>query len=328
MQQALRDQVSPLTALGQITLKLIHVLELLRDDRADGDSEVERREAENGDLPVHLWKVDQKGVIDDGNFNGLFDSPDGEKKELSGELLEENQRIKQLTRQMTSLPTEEASLQFENSWFESEILKLQLKLQLCLNYMKNVSCNLRKKITWGANTLLRNWEETSQSEQEPEVHLSDLHLLQEDGWRLGESWREHCLPSRGILLCEKSSGKHMGALSTEGKLHELRKEDAHLRQRWLKSSPCSSLSQAGLLLLLLHPQPPEAWKSRGSPRSPGPPGGGYHTGRALRPGVTCRFDSAWRWPGPGHPQPQEICLCFLLSGHFDFSLFSLVPLFD
>lgn len=54
MQQALRDQVSRLTALGQITLKLIHVLELLRDDRADGDSEVERREAENGDLPVHL----------------------------------------------------------------------------------------------------------------------------------------------------------------------------------------------------------------------------------------------------------------------------------
>ena len=78
--------------------------------------------------------------------------------------------------------------------------------------MNNMTCNGRKKHLKG-NTLFRNWEETSQSVQEPELHLSDLQPVQEDGRRHGQKIGEnHVLLSKGDpLVREGSSGKLDGS---------------------------------------------------------------------------------------------------------------------
>ncbi|KAF5912884.1 hypothetical protein HPG69_007877, partial [Diceros bicornis minor] len=57
------------------------------------------------------------------------------------------------------------------------------------------------------------------------------------------------------------------------------------------------------------PRGPEVTGPLLAPQLPQERGG--HTGRALRPVLTCRFDSASQRPDHGHPQPQQICLCFL-----------------
>lgn len=109
-------------------LKMIRFLNLIRGHRDDGNSEVEGKRAKNGVCPVPPSEVNQKGITDDGNTHGPLDSPKRE-KELSRELLEENQGIEELIRQVTSLQTERAPLQLENSQLETEVQKLQLKLQ-------------------------------------------------------------------------------------------------------------------------------------------------------------------------------------------------------
>lgn len=109
-------------------LKMICFLNLIRGHPDDGNSEVEGKRAKNGVCPVPPSKVNQKGTTDDSNTRGPLGSPKRE-KELSRELLEENQGIEELIRQVTSLQTERAPLQLENSQLETEVQKLQLKLQ-------------------------------------------------------------------------------------------------------------------------------------------------------------------------------------------------------
>ena len=118
----------PIKDTGQTMLKMIRFLNLIRGHPDDGNSEVEGKRAKNGVCPVPPSEVNQKGIIDDSNTHGPLGSPKRD-KELSRELLEENQGIEEFIRQVTSLQTERATLQLENSQLESEIQKLQLKLQ-------------------------------------------------------------------------------------------------------------------------------------------------------------------------------------------------------
>lgn len=79
-----------------------------------------------------------------------------EKQERFRKRCEENQINEELTRQVESLQTEQASLQSENVQLERKIWKLQLKLELHLEQTCNTTL---EKI----NELLRNREGISQS---------------------------------------------------------------------------------------------------------------------------------------------------------------------
>lgn len=109
----------------------------------------ERREAENDDHPFCLSEVHQnlKSIHEDGNLNAPFECPHGENK-LSWELLEEIQRIKDLTGEITSPQTEEPYLHFENSRLESEIQKLQLKLQIRPELHEEHDMQMEKRSIW------------------------------------------------------------------------------------------------------------------------------------------------------------------------------------
>lgn len=148
MGQAVRDQVKQLKSLGLTMLKMNHLLDLIGDHRDNGNLEVDRRrEVENGDRLVHSSEINQKGVIDDDNLNGPFDSPDREKERLSREMLEGNQRVEKPPRHPVSLRTEESSLLFENLQHESEIQKLQLKLQMWPELREEHVLRLERKST-------------------------------------------------------------------------------------------------------------------------------------------------------------------------------------
>lgn len=110
-------------------LKMTRFLNLIRGHPDNGNSEVEGKRTKNDVCPVPPSEVNhQKGVTDDSNTHGPLGSPKRE-KELSRELLEENQGIEELIRQVTSFQAERVPLQLENSQLETGIQKLQLKLQ-------------------------------------------------------------------------------------------------------------------------------------------------------------------------------------------------------
>lgn len=72
-------------------LKMNYLFNFIGDYRDNGNLEVDRRrEVENGDRLVYLLEINRKGVIDDDNLNGFFDSFDREKERLFREMLEGN----------------------------------------------------------------------------------------------------------------------------------------------------------------------------------------------------------------------------------------------
>lgn len=72
-------------------LKMNYLFDFIGDYRDNGNLEVDRRrEVENGDRLVYLLEINRKGVIDDDNLNGFFDSFDREKERLFREMLEGN----------------------------------------------------------------------------------------------------------------------------------------------------------------------------------------------------------------------------------------------
>ena len=150
--------------------------------------------------------------------------------------------------------------------------------------MKNVSCNWREKHLRG-NTLCRNWEEISQSVQGPELHLSYLRPLQEEGRRHGQRIGEnHVLLTKGDLLVREGSSGKLDGISWGKKMFTSGKH-------WLKLSPSSILSQVGLVLLLVQLQSPEAQKYQGLPWVLNFPGERrFILGGLWGPGSPCRFN--------------------------------------
>ena len=93
---------------------------------------------------------------------------------------------------------------------------------------------------------------------------------------------------------------------------------------WPRLNPTSSLSQRTRVLLLLHPEPTEAWSCQGSPWVMKPPKQEKDPiMRVQRPGVTCRFDSAHGsqdWTPTTRTQHLYVLLSY---SNFDILLFSL-----
>ncbi|CAD7691973.1 unnamed protein product [Nyctereutes procyonoides] len=224
-----RGQVLP---LSQTMLKMLHLLELIRH-HMDGGGAVGSREVETQVGPMHLSAVLPLGTPTDGNCQGSLHGPDAQKEELSRELMWENQRIGGLMGQITYLQAEEVSMFMENAQLESEIQKLQVKLQRQPEMSEEHIHRLERK-----------WAEEEKQRVEMEKQLPKMHKsltitcqicnlykkMAEDLCReLQRTTFSH--EQEDLLWQRRAWESQWAALSAERELHELRRQSHQLRQR-------------------------------------------------------------------------------------------------
>ncbi|CAK7300944.1 Melanoma inhibitory activity protein 2 [Vulpes lagopus] len=231
-QQASSEDRGHVLPLGQTMLKMLHLLELIRH-HMDGGGAVGSREVETQVGPMHLSAVLPLGTPTNGDCQGSLHGPDAQKEEQSRELMQETQRIGGLTGQITYLQAEEVSMLMENAQLESEIQKLQVKLQRQPEMSEEHIHQLERK--WA--------EEEKQcvemEKQLPKVHKSltitrqirNLYKkMAEDLCReLQRTTFSH--EQEDLLWQRRAWESQRAALSAERELHELRRQSHQLRQR-------------------------------------------------------------------------------------------------
>ena len=131
MQQIVKDKVSRFVSVIEDLLQTMSLPDLLGKQVDEGNMEVQqKKEAENGEHPVHQSEVDLKGVIDDADFHVPLQHPEEEHKERARKPWELEQMNEDLMAKLAHFQTEEESLWQENTELESEIQQLKLKLQI------------------------------------------------------------------------------------------------------------------------------------------------------------------------------------------------------
>lgn len=114
----------------------------------------QKRRGRNADHHARWAAVDLKGVTDVADFHIFPPSPESKPQDRIRQLRAERGEIAMLTLQIHSLQTQNASLQQENSWLDSEIEQLKLKLQKTQEEQNQHILQLHRKHFQGQGQLL------------------------------------------------------------------------------------------------------------------------------------------------------------------------------
>lgn len=312
-EQVLKDKVSRLRSIAEHLLTIFSAPDPFGDHVDEGNSDIQpKKEAENGHCPVHGSEVDLKGIIDDVDCNVSLPRPEEEHQGAARQLREEKQMIEERTGQITSLQTEEASLQCETLLLDSEIQPLKQKLQSLPDLHDDYVMQLHKKL-FKEEARCLGWKKLFNVYRAMNsiIRASTSPRRQPKTW--AKNWREPLptitrrpasvrkkLKKAGWWRWRESSRSQGKRVTTTGRC-------------WPRSSPTSSRSQGALVPLLLYPQSTEAQKCQEIPWviRHHLPGRRKITPRGPRDLGSLAGLTQLTAAGSGHSQPgQNICMCF------------------
>ncbi|XP_017729215.1 PREDICTED: cTAGE family member 5-like isoform X2 [Rhinopithecus bieti] len=269
VEQVLNDKENHIETLTERLRKMKELGAILGEDiMDDGNLEFEMNsESEDGANLDNPPKGALKELIRAAKLNTLLTTLEGERKELYIQLSEVDKTKKELREHIKNLQTEQASLQSENTHFESENQKLQQKLKVMTELYQENGMKLYRKLLVEENYPLEK-ENLSKVDETISHGTGELETCRKRAKDLEEDFERvlHFYQGKIISYEKKVHGNCLAAWTAERNLNDLRKENAHNRQK---------LAETEFKMKLLEKDPyaldvPNTAFGRG-PRGPGNP---------------------------------------------------------
>uniref|UniRef100_A0A2K6Q306 MIA SH3 domain ER export factor 2 n=1 Tax=Rhinopithecus roxellana TaxID=61622 RepID=A0A2K6Q306_RHIRO len=234
VEQVLNDKENHIETLTERLRKMKELGAILGEDiMDDGNLEFEMNsESEDGANLDNPPKGALKELIRAAKLNTLLTTLEGERKELYIQLSEVDKTKKELREHIKNLQTEQASLQSENTHFESENQKLQQKLKVMTELYQENGMKLYRKLLVEENYPLEK-ENLSKVDETISHGTGELETCRKRAKDLEEDFERvlHFYQGKIISYEKKVHGNCLAAWTAERNLNDLRKENAHNRQK-------------------------------------------------------------------------------------------------
>uniref|UniRef100_A0A2I2Z5W3 Uncharacterized protein n=1 Tax=Gorilla gorilla gorilla TaxID=9595 RepID=A0A2I2Z5W3_GORGO len=289
-EQVLNDKDNHIKTLTERFLKMKDWAARLREDVTDDDNlELEvNSESEDGAYLDDPPKGALKKLIHAAKLNASLKTLEGERNQIYIQLSEIDKTKEELTEHIKNLWTEQASLQSENRHFESENQKLQQKLKVMTELYQENEMKLYGKLTVN--------KKISHATKELETYREQAKDLEEELERTIHYYQ------RQIISHEKKAHHNwLAAWTAERNLNDLRKENAHNRQKLTETEFKFELLEKDPYVLDV---PNTAFGREHSPYGPSSLGRPSSETRAFLSPATLLEGRGSR--GPGNPLDHQI----------------------
>lgn len=230
-EQVLYDKENKIKALTECLLEMKDWSTVLGEDIVDDDNlELDvKNESENENQP----KGALKKLIYAAKLNASLQTLEGERNQIYTQLSEVDNKKEELTEYIKNLQAEQASLQLENNQFERENQKLQQKLKVMTELYQENEMTLHRKLTVEENCRLEKEEKLSKADEKISYATEELELYRKRAKDLEEELERtiHSYQGQVISHEKKAHDNWLAARTAERNLNDLRKENAHNRQK-------------------------------------------------------------------------------------------------
>ncbi|XP_025220389.1 LOW QUALITY PROTEIN: endoplasmic reticulum export factor CTAGE5-like [Theropithecus gelada] len=234
-EQVLNGKENHIKTLTERLQKMKDLGAMLEEDITDdGNLEFEMNsESEDGANLDNPPKRALKKLIRANKLNDSLTTLEGERNELYIQLSEVDETKKELREHIKNLQTEQASLQSENTHFESENQKLQQKLKVMTELYQENRMKLYRKLLVEGNYWLEKEEKLSKVDETISHGTGELETCRKQAKDLEEQFERvlHFYQGKIISYKKKVDGNYFAAWIAERNLNDLRKENAHNRQK-------------------------------------------------------------------------------------------------
>ncbi|XP_049622914.1 LOW QUALITY PROTEIN: melanoma inhibitory activity protein 2 [Suncus etruscus] len=225
------DKENQIKSLTERLMKMKDWATVLGEDIKDDDNlELElKSESENENLP----KGALKKLIYAAKLNASLQTLEGERNQIYTQLSEIDNKKEELTEYIKNLQAEQASLQLENTQFESENQKLQQKLKVMTELYQENEMTLHRKLTVEENYRLEKEEKLSKADEKISYAAEELEMYRKRAKDLEEELERtiHSYQGQVISHEKKAHDNWLAARTAERNLSDLKKENAHNRQK-------------------------------------------------------------------------------------------------
>ncbi|XP_053419531.1 melanoma inhibitory activity protein 2-like [Nycticebus coucang] len=233
-EQILNDKENHIKSLTKSLQKMKDWTAVLGEDLMDDNLELEMKSdsGSGGHLDTQP-KGALKKLIHAAKLNASLKTLEGERNQIYTQLFEVDKTKEELTEHIKNLQTEQASLQSKNAQFESENQKLQQKLKVMTELYQENEMRLHGKLTVEGNYQVEKEEKLSKVDEKISHAAEELETYRNRAKDL-EDKLERTIHSyqRQIISHEKKAHNNwLAARIAERNLNDLRKENAHNRQK-------------------------------------------------------------------------------------------------
>uniref|UniRef100_A0A8C9QGK3 Melanoma inhibitory activity protein 2 n=1 Tax=Spermophilus dauricus TaxID=99837 RepID=A0A8C9QGK3_SPEDA len=234
-EQVLNDKENHIKSLIERLLKMEDWDAVLGEDPTDdGNLELEMNsESEVGAYLDNQPKGALKKVVYAAKLNASLKTLEGERNQIYTQLSEVDKTKEDLTEHIKNLQTEQASLQSEYTQFESENQKLQQKLKVMTELYQENEMKLHRKLTVEENYRLEKEEKLSKVDEKISHAAEELETYRKRAKDLEEELERTIHSYQGQIISheKKAHDNWLAARTAERNLNDLKKENAHNRQK-------------------------------------------------------------------------------------------------
>ncbi|XP_025774645.1 endoplasmic reticulum export factor CTAGE5 isoform X9 [Puma concolor] len=234
-EQVLYDKENQIKSLTERLIKMKDWAAVLGEDLTNDDNlELEMKsESENGMQLDNQPKGALKKLIHAAKLNASLKTLEGERNQIYIQLSEADKTKEELTECIKNLQTEQASLQSENTQFENENQKLQQKLKVMTELYQENEMTLHRKLTVEENYRLEKEEKLSKADEKISHAAEELETYRKRAKDLEEELERTIHSYQGQIISheKKAHDNWLAARTAERNLNDLRKENAHSRQK-------------------------------------------------------------------------------------------------
>ncbi|XP_012580107.1 PREDICTED: cTAGE family member 5 isoform X2 [Condylura cristata] len=231
VEQVIYDKENQIKSLTERLLKMKDWATVLGEDITDDDNlELEmNNESESDNQP----KGALKKLIHAAKLNASLKALEGERNQIYTQLSEIDKTKEELTECIKNLQTEQESLQSENTQFESETKKLQQKLKVMTELYQENEMTLHRKLTVEENYRLEKEEKLSKADEKITYAAEELETYRKRAKDLEEELERTIHSYQGQIISheKRAHDNWLAARTAERNLNELKKENAHNRQK-------------------------------------------------------------------------------------------------
>ncbi|KAL1789685.1 cTAGE family member 5 isoform X1 [Sigmodon hispidus] len=234
-EQVLNDKDTQIKLLIENLVKMKDWISLLGEDLADdGNLNMEMEsDLENDAHLDNQLKGALKKLIYAAKLNTSFKALEDEKNQINTQLSEVDKMKEDLTERIKNLESEQASLQSENTQFENENQKLQEKLRVMTEMYQQNQVKLQRQFaveqmhqSEKEENLSKADEKVSYATEELEACKKHAEALEQELEKTVRSYEEQVISHE-----KKAHDNWLAARNRERNLSDLRKENAHNRQK-------------------------------------------------------------------------------------------------
>ncbi|KAM9711320.1 melanoma inhibitory activity protein 2 isoform 4-T4 [Dama dama] len=235
VEQVLCDKENQIKSLTERLRKMKDWTAVLGEDITDDDNlEWEMKsDSENDAYLDNQPKGALKKLIHAAKLRASLKTLEGERNQIYTQLSEVDKTKEELTECIKNLQTEQASLQSENTQFESETQKLQQKLKVMTELYQENEMILHRKLTMEENYRLEKEEKLSKADEKINHAAEELETYRKRAKDLEEELERTIHSYQGQIISheKKAHDNWLAARTAERNLNDLRKENAHNRQK-------------------------------------------------------------------------------------------------